>query len=116
MPASDYIDNGLAVPLGFDFPALRSLGPVHPMRRYATLWIDLPFLRGGHFADLAVVLRLDDGTSHVVATISADTMRGHSLAAGRAKRQLAGREEVVRPPGTGLLIRLTSLGNGHGTT
>ena len=49
-------------------------------------------------------LSLDDGPSHVVATVSADAVGWHGLAAVGAERQLTGREEVVRPPGTGLLI------------
>ena len=49
-------------------------------------------------------LGLDDSPSHVVATRSADAVGWHGLAAGGAERQLTGREEVVRPPGTGLLI------------
>ena len=61
-------------------------------------------------------LGLDDNPPPVVAARAADPVRGHGFAAGRAERQLAGREKVVRPTGTGLLIRLTSLGNGHEIT
>ena len=62
------------------------------------------------------VLCLDDGPPHVVAAIATDPVRRHGLATVRAERQLTGREEVVRPAGTGLLIRLTSLGNSHEIT
>ena len=61
-------------------------------------------------------LVLDNNPPHVVAARAADPVGGHGFAAGRAKRQLAGREKVMRPSGTGLLIRLTSLGNGHENT
>jgi hypothetical protein len=61
-------------------------------------------------------LGLDDNPPHVVAARAADPVRGYGFATGRAKRQLAGREKVMRPTGTGLLIRLTSLGNGHEIT
>jgi hypothetical protein len=61
-------------------------------------------------------LGLDDDPPHVVAARAADPVRGHGLAAGRAKRQLTGRKKVMRPAGPGLLIRLTSLGNGHEIT
>lgn len=51
--------------------------------------------------------------THVVAAVGADCVRRDGVAALRAVGQLLGFLMIVGPPAAGLLIRLSSLRDGH---